>query len=643
MKLSKLTTAIVVALNSTACLANEESTILDDIFVSENLIVTDNLQTAYSTETYSRKDIQESGTNSLSDFLNQYTTISIQPNYGNPLSPLLDMNGYGTASGYENIQIIVDGVSINNIDLVPQQLSSVALESIENINILRGSGSVLYGNGANAGAIVITTNRGFSADDNASISTSYGSNQTSQQSINLNKIINVDSFQILGALSAESLHSNGSKKVTSDGTRNSLDNTNLSGTVGIKKNHTSALITIAKNNSSVNYPGSMSIEDFNKNPDADVTNGVEQTYEVISKKLALSTKISENTRIDYTLNKLNKNSTSITYNSKSDYDVTEHHLSLKTILDSSVFQYGLEKKSSTIEGTYGDKARDEIAGFISANFDINDRILINTGYRKHNFEYPDNSKANDDLNAYNLGINYLLDNSSAIFSNINHAFLVPNFDRLFTSSGYNDGIKPQESNTFTLGYKLKQIDFSAKAELFYSDLENEIYYNNATSQNTNLDKSHKKGLNLAFQQSSNNLKTGIDYSYVQAIIDNEAGQNYSGKLLPGTPEHTIKLFAQYDFASSMFSSLPKQSIKVNHKQTSDSYMMDDFENVGAKAPGYRSTDISYKLSNKKLSIQLGINNILDENNGLYLYRTSGDKVYPTNYERYYYVSANYQF
>ncbi len=639
MKKTTLSTAILLALSSTTALAEKEVSTLDEIFISKDLIISKNLQTPYSTESYNRQDIQESGASSLSNFLNQKTTISVQPNYGNPLAPKLDMNGFGTNGG-ENIQVIVDGVSINNIDSVPQQLSSISLDSIEEISILRGSGSVLYGNGATAGAIVITTNKGFLAQDIAKISTAYGSHATTQQSIALRKTVKSNGFELLGSLDADALHSQGSKQIKSDGTKNTIDNTNISGSFGVKKQNSSAVFSISQNDSAVNYAGAMNITDFNKNPDANLTSGAtEQTYRVQTKKMVLSTLLA-NTKIEYTLNNQEKNSTFITYNSSADYSITTHKVDLKTDLNAIVLQYGLDKTTSNIKSTYGDKSRDETAAYISANYDFNDQILVNAGFRKQFFEYPKNNEGNDDLNAYNLGVNFLINNVSSIYTNINHAFLVPNFDYLFSGNSLNTNITAQESDSYTLGYKLQKAKLTASAEIFYIDLTNEIYYNNLTSQNTNLDNSHKQGTNLSLQHKYNQFTYGLGYNYVDAIIDKG---DFAGKTLPAVPKHTVKLSAQYDFISSWITALPKQHLAINHKQTSESYMIDDFNNTSDTAPGYKSTDVSYQLSNKNLTLQIGIDNIFNNANGLYLYRSTGNKVYATNYERYYYVSADYQF
>ena len=69
------------------------------------------------------------------------------PSYGNKSAPLIDIRGYGIESGYQNVVVTVDGERINNIDMSAQIIGSIPLSSIANIEIIRGSGSIRYGDG----------------------------------------------------------------------------------------------------------------------------------------------------------------------------------------------------------------------------------------------------------------------------------------------------------------------------------------------------------------------------------------------------------------------------------------------------------------------------------------------------------------
>jgi iron complex outermembrane receptor protein len=538
--------------------------------------------------------------------------------------------------------------------LASPQLSSIAINSVEEIAIMKGTGSVLYGNGATAGAIVISTNKQFNAEDLAQIGTTYGSNNTTQQTLNIKKTTTVNGLNLLGAINAEALHSNGSKEINADGTRNSLDNTNLAATVGVQKGVNSATFSLAKTQSEVNYPGAMSLSDFNHNPDANTTGGdTNQTYETITKNLVLATEIGANTKLSYTLNNLDKNSVFTTYDYSLSYLQTEHELDAKTQLERVVLQYGLSTSNADrdAESAYGMNrtTRDDRAAYGLATFDLTDKLIFSAGLRVHQFDYKyqdaiTKQEKTDTLHAKEVGLNYLINAQNSVFVSFNDAFLAPNVDRFFDYGGiFNEIIDPQQAKTYTLGYKHQQNTLKFSTEVFYVDLNDEIYFDSITYTNTNIDKSHKNGLNMAFSKQFASFTTGADYTFVNAIIDQEAGQDYSGNHLPGVSEHTLKLFAHYDFNSSLFTALPNHRLKVVHKQGSDSFATSDFDNANGQYPGYKSTDLSYQIANKQLSIQLGINNILNENNGLYIKQGTSANVYPTNYERYYYASANYRF
>jgi iron complex outermembrane receptor protein len=71
----------------------------------------------------------------------------------------LDLRGFGTNSG-QNLVILVDGVRMNENELAGAVLSSIPVDTVERIEIVRGGSSVLYGEGATGGVINVITKRG---------------------------------------------------------------------------------------------------------------------------------------------------------------------------------------------------------------------------------------------------------------------------------------------------------------------------------------------------------------------------------------------------------------------------------------------------------------------------------------------------
>ena len=72
----------------------------------------------------------------------------------------LDLRGFGEAAG-SNLVVLVDGVRQNEGDFSGSRLSWLPLESVQRIEVLRGSAAVLYGEGATGGVINVVTSQGL--------------------------------------------------------------------------------------------------------------------------------------------------------------------------------------------------------------------------------------------------------------------------------------------------------------------------------------------------------------------------------------------------------------------------------------------------------------------------------------------------
>lgn len=82
--------------------------------------------------------------------------------------PKVDLRGYGDSSD-QNLVVMVDGIRISENELATARLSSIPLERIDRIEIVRGGASVLWGEGASAGVINVILKQGASTDGTAQI------------------------------------------------------------------------------------------------------------------------------------------------------------------------------------------------------------------------------------------------------------------------------------------------------------------------------------------------------------------------------------------------------------------------------------------------------------------------------------------
>jgi iron complex outermembrane receptor protein len=105
----------------------------------------------------SQGEIARSAARTLPELLQEQVGITMKDFYGNNgATTSVDLRGYGV-TGPQNTLILLDGRRITDIDLSSVQWAAVPLSGIERIEILRGSGAVLYGDGASAGVINIIT------------------------------------------------------------------------------------------------------------------------------------------------------------------------------------------------------------------------------------------------------------------------------------------------------------------------------------------------------------------------------------------------------------------------------------------------------------------------------------------------------
>lgn len=155
--MQKTITASLIGLAIQSSAFAAENLNLDEVTVKANRFEHKESETTYASEVHTAEQIEASGTSTLYDFLTQQTSLNVSPNIGNRATPAINLRGFGTENGYQNVVIVVDGQRLNNIDLQPALLAGIPLNNIERIEITKGAGSVIYGDGATAGTIQIYT------------------------------------------------------------------------------------------------------------------------------------------------------------------------------------------------------------------------------------------------------------------------------------------------------------------------------------------------------------------------------------------------------------------------------------------------------------------------------------------------------
>ena len=110
-----------------------------------------------SVSVISAQEIERSAARTLPELLNGEVGFTMKDLYGNNAAvTALDLRGFG-ATGPQNTLVLLDGRRLNDFDLSGVQWAAIPLASIERIEVLRGTGAVLYGDAAAAGVVNIVT------------------------------------------------------------------------------------------------------------------------------------------------------------------------------------------------------------------------------------------------------------------------------------------------------------------------------------------------------------------------------------------------------------------------------------------------------------------------------------------------------
>ena len=122
-----------------------------------------------------KKDIQASGAKSIGELLANEPGIDWQTygNYGGANQEIHIRGMRGNAT-----QVLVNGVNVGSPSLGIADVGKISIDNIERIEIVKGSGSLLYGSGAMAGTVNIITKNPKRDKMDLKISTGYGSQNT---------------------------------------------------------------------------------------------------------------------------------------------------------------------------------------------------------------------------------------------------------------------------------------------------------------------------------------------------------------------------------------------------------------------------------------------------------------------------------
>ena len=149
---------------------------LEEVVVEGTMIQGEVQNLPKNVSVISEIDIQQSSGDKISEVLSRKANVSIRSYSGQDKQATVDIRGMGATSS-SNVIIVVDGVKMNGPDLTGSDFSAISLTQLERIEIIRGAGSVVYGDGAVGGVINMITKMG-SPNPELELHSRVGSYQT---------------------------------------------------------------------------------------------------------------------------------------------------------------------------------------------------------------------------------------------------------------------------------------------------------------------------------------------------------------------------------------------------------------------------------------------------------------------------------
>jgi iron complex outermembrane receptor protein len=635
--MKKTTIASLIAFAFSTPTFATENINLDDVIVKANRFEHKDTETTYASEIHNTKQIEASGAATLYDYLTQQSSVNLGSYFGNKAAPLFNIRGYGADNGNQNVVITLDGQRLNSIDGIPQLLGAIPLSNIERIEISKGSGSVIYGDGATAGVIQIYTKN----KTGVSISTSFGN--FGQQNHYVNAGISEQYFDLSVNLAHDS--NDGFSQDDKTGHKDEFTGNTQNMKLKVKPTDSLRLIVSATNShNDIRYPNYLKQAQFNSDPRQNGRPATAYTHQGLDTdqwKVGLEYDITSKIKVTATHYREDKVSE---YSSKTDYVNKSNELTISYNDEILSAIAGLQSFDGNRDGGFDITSKDSHATFVNTEYRpiwLTDALTLSAGVRNEKVKYryaPSSGASLNDaisLNAWDIGANYRFTPEFSIFANYNKAYLAPNIDSFFGydasyNTVFNGYIKPQKSKTLNIGLNHVVTRNRLKATFFYANLDNEIYLDKSLGNytNTNLDQSHKYGLELQdYFKITDNLNTSVIYNYTQAIIDKEIRENgdiINNKDLPSAPKHTIVANLNYNFMGNA-------SVNLNQTWRSKAYASEDFlNNASQRQEHYESTNIALNYQYKNMLFFTSVNNLFEHENSIQI---TNDAIYPVDFVR----------
>lgn len=608
----------------------------------------------YSARVYTDKDIENTSATSILDFLKRTQDVNVADWYGTGVKANVDLMGFGDNAN-SNILVLINGRRVNEVDLSGIDWAQIPLGIVERIEILKGPGTVLYGDNACGGVINIITKKALPQGMKTAIKTEFGSYSLNKETLEVSA--GKDRFNIY--LNAEHHSTDGYRKNSHYRSQNYYLNTSYK-----IQDDFIAFLETGDHNYWYGLPGALYDYEIGSTYSRRDTkypwdNALMEDSFI---NLKLKKDFSSGFKISWNLNFRNKNGKDnlLSWNSTTDRNIQTLGSRIEMFKDFKV----LKKENNLILGLefyradfsadsddWTDIDRKSKSFFIQDKIYLSDSLSFSLGTRiqreKFEFDYTSATTNTDDSlsfteEAYEFGMNYKIGDNKNIFFNLSRGFRIPKTDEYFSTwptSSVNKSLLPQKNRTISLGCNyLITPEVFLQTDIFYMKIDNELYYDPLTYENKNYPGTERKGLNLSLNYNlRKNLDLKLGYRYISAQFDKG---DYKGKEIPGVANNIFTLA----LAHSLFND--KLHIYFDARYRDKVYLINDMENKVKKLDSFWVANLKLVFNpGENIELFAGVNNLFNEKYSEYGSTNAAGSVralYPSP-ERNYYIGMKVKF
>jgi len=615
------------------------------------------------------EDVQKSAARTLPELLSEQVGLTMKDFYGNnAASTAVDLRGFG-ATATQNTLVLVDGRRITDADLSGVQWAAIPLAAVERIEILRGTGAVLYGDGATTGVVNIVTRSPLTQGRRAEVlgrAASYGTlegqlyGSASTQGFGINAV----------------LHGYDSEGYR-DNNRNEQQNAGVNLRWGLGESYLDLRLGADRQN--LRLPGarrvqpSIGLDEYASDPRGAQTPLDWSSRDGTRAGATLGTRFGE---AEFSVGADWRGKSQQSYYDQSGFPIyRDDQLDIAALTPRVRVPFafaGTRHRLTVGADWYGwryDSRRSDLPQDIAQpvnrvrvdqdvqGYYLQDAVelarasLLTLGWREERVKY-DATDALDPTapgagfatqappahetqhqHAWEVGLRQALADGNAVFARAQRSFRFVNADEIYEDDASFTKqfqiLRPQTAHTYELGAERRAGGVFARATLFRMDVEDEIHLDPFTTGvgNRNLPPSRRQGVELESSwQATPTLKLSAAYAYTDArFLEGTlpggafaigSDLSIAGKRVPLVPEHKLNLGVAWDIGA-------RTRLSGALTALSEQYMDNDEPNtLGTKIPAFAVVDAKLARDYGRARLSAAVNNLFDERYYTYAVRSA---------------------